>query len=425
MLIRIGLIVALMFFSLFIYAEAQQLDQPDVSEPAAGNFFGIGARAMGMGGAHIAVATDATALIYNPAGLARIPRIEFSGSLSYQRLKNSTGYFELTTPNYNHSFLQTNTRFNSGNIVLPVPTYRGSLVLAIGVNQIKNFDKILDYVNPNIPESTNRGESGGLYVWSFGGAIDLSPQVSMGVAFNYWSGKYEYTLLTNGISSHNDTSFSYQWNDDISDRYSGFNAKLGARIQPNKIFVIGATIETPVTFTIKESWLEITDNVYYTPYQDAIHESDEGNSKYKFTLPFSFGLGVCANLKDMIIAADVNYTDWTQMEYNRLAQRTDANRIIKEVYKDVLRWHLGAEYTIPKIGTALRAGYYQNPFPYKYAGIKSNRNYFTFGFGFLIDQVTTIDFSLVHGNWEIRNISGDLASKNTVNQILVSTAYRF
>ncbi len=426
MQIKIGLIVTFVIFSLSINVDAQQVDQPDVNEPTAANFFGVGARAMGMGGAQIAVATDATALVYNPAGLARVPRIEISAGLAYQRFKNRTGYFESTNPYYNNNFSLTNTRLSSANIVLPIPTYRGSFVLALGVNQVRNFDKILDYINPNKQESTNRGEAGGLYDWSFGGAIDLSPQVSMGLTLNYWSGKYEYTLLSDGVYNSNDTSYSYQWNDDITDNYSGYNAKFGARIQPNQVLVIGATIETPVTYTIKESWLELTDNIFYSPFQDSIHESpDEGNSKYKFTLPFSFGLGISASIKNITLATDINYTDWTQMEYKRIAEKSDYNRIIKQVYKDVIRWHIGSEYTIPKIGTSLRVGYYQNPFPFKSAWIKSDRSYFTCGFGLLIDQVTTIDFALVHGSWEIRNLSGDLASKNTVNQIFVSTAYRF
>lgn len=425
MLKKIGIIMAVVFCLLFQNVSAQIGDQPDVNEPSAGNFFGVGARAMGMGGTYIAVANDATALVYNPAGLAQVRRIEFSGGLTHQRLKNRTGFFESTTPHFNNSLLQTNTRFSSGNIVLPVPTYRGSLVLALGVNRIGSFDRTLEYINLQDHNSFTRSESGGLYAWSFGGAIDLSPQMSVGGAFNYWSGKYEYTLLADSAYDKDHTSWSYQFNDDITDRYSGFNVKIGTLIQPSKIFIVGATIETPITYTIKEDWVQVTDSVFYTPYYNPIHNSDEGNSEYKFTLPFSFGLGISVNLKNIILATDVNYTDWTQMEYKRFFQKTDANRIIKKVYKDVLRWHVGAEYTIPQIGTSFRAGYFQNSFPYKSPWIKSDRHYFTGGFGILIDQVTTVDLAWVHGSWETNDFSTDLASQYTANQIFLSTAYRF
>ena len=40
----------------------------------------VGPRASGMGGAFIAVANDVTAAYWNPAGLSRIPRSEFTAS---------------------------------------------------------------------------------------------------------------------------------------------------------------------------------------------------------------------------------------------------------------------------------------------------------------------------------------------------------
>jgi long-chain fatty acid transport protein len=427
MLKRIEIIIAVIFCLLFQNVSAQTGDQPDVNEPSAGNFFGVGARAMGMGGAYIAVANDATALVYNPAGLAQVRRIEFSGGLTHQGLKNRTGYFDSAIPYYNNSFLQSNTRFSSGNIVLPVPTYRGSLVFALGVNRIGSFDRTLDYVNPQEHHSFIRSESGGLYAWSFGGAVDLSPQVSIGGALNFWSGKYDYSLLADSAYYlQGGLLWSYRYNDAITDRYSGWNVKLGARIQPNKFLVIGGTIETPVTYTIKEDWLLLTDTVFYQPvYQLNQYPPGEGNSEYKFTLPFTLGFGVAINLRDLTLATDLVYTDWTQMEYKRLAEKSDANRIIKEVYKDVLRWHMGVEYTIPQIGTCVRAGYFQNPFPYNSPWIKSDRRYLTGGFGILIDQVTTIDLAWVHGSWETNDFSKDLASKYTTNQIFLSMAYRF
>ena len=42
----------------------------ELDEPIAGNYFGIGARQMAMGGAGI-MSMDGTALYYNPANLAR------------------------------------------------------------------------------------------------------------------------------------------------------------------------------------------------------------------------------------------------------------------------------------------------------------------------------------------------------------------
>jgi long-subunit fatty acid transport protein len=425
MLKKIGATIIVLICFLFSDLHAQQWEEPDVYEPSAGNFFGVGARAMGMGGAHIAVVNDATALVYNPAGLARLKRIELSGSLTHQRLRNRTGSLEFTKPHFNNSFLQSNTRFGSGAIVLPVPTYRGSLVFALGVNRVGSFDKAVESNNPQKHDRVTTLESGGLYLWSLAGAIDISPEISVGTALNYWSGTYDRSMRADSTYDVGDYSWSYRWDDAIKDKYTGFNLKFGVQIQPNKFLVLGGTIETPVTYTIEEDWSFLTDTVFYRPDYDWVSWEESGSSEYKFTLPFSFGFGVALNFNNLLLAGDLNYADWTQMEYKKLDVRAEANRVIKKTYKEVLRWHLGAEYLIPKIGTSFRLGYFQNPFPYKSQWTKSDRHYFTGGVGLLIDQVMTVDLALVHGSWEFNNFSTDLASKYSTNQIFLTTAYHF
>ncbi|MFQ6031607.1 MAG: OmpP1/FadL family transporter [Candidatus Zixiibacteriota bacterium] len=423
----IGAIMVVLICLFISDLHAQQREEPDVYEPSAGNFSGIGARAMGMGGAYIAVANDATALVYNPAALTRVKRIELSGGFTHQRLRNRTGYFMVTTPDFNDGFLQSNTRFSSGAVVVPVPTYRGSLVFALGLNRVASFDKAVKYNNPRRHDEVTILESGGLYLWSLGGAIDLSPEVSVGGALNFWFGEYDFSLRADSTCyDEGISSWSYHWDDHIEDKYSGWNLKFGVRVQPNRFLVLGGTIETPVTYTVEEDWLFLTDTVFYRPDPYQVSWPPEpGISEYRFTLPFSLGFGVAFNFNNLILAGDLNYTDWTQMEYKRLNVEAEANRVIKDTYREVLRWHLGGEYLVPQIGTRFRLGYYQNPLPYESKWIKSDRHYLTGGVGFLIDRVMTVDLALVHGFWEFNNLSTDLASQYTTNQIFLTTAYHF
>jgi long-subunit fatty acid transport protein len=420
----ISMVLIVFYFLLFSFFTAHSQDLGVVDEASAGNFFGVGARAMGMGGAYTAVANDATALFYNPAGLARVKRIEFSGGLTHQRLSNKTGdltFVGLQSPgiNFNDGRVQSNTRLSSANIVLPVPTYRGSLVFGFGVNRIKSFDKTMEFSFPADGSSGIESESGGLYMWSFGGAVDISPNVSVGGAFNFFSGTDNYSWLYEGSYNDDNLSFKYKYDDTIKDRYTGFNLKLGIRVQPNKFLIVGGTIESPVTYTINEDWTQqTTDTTEYTYY-------DSGSPEYKISLPFSLGLGIALNFNNLILAGDINYADWTQMEYKRLADMADANRMIQDSYTDVLRWHVGAEYLFPTIGTTLRVGYYQNPLPYKSQWIKKDRKYLTAGFGFLIDQVMTVDLAWVHGGWETNDFNINLAEKYSTNQIFLTTTYHF
>lgn len=55
----------------------------------------VGPRASGMGGAFIAVANDVTAAYWNPAGLSRIPRSEFTASTAEWLVSSRTNWFGL------------------------------------------------------------------------------------------------------------------------------------------------------------------------------------------------------------------------------------------------------------------------------------------------------------------------------------------
>ena len=70
----------------------------------AQTFESIGVRAMGMGGAHVAVAEDATAIWWNPAGLATGPGI-FSASIELSRFETTRGgFFGVPPPATRSSF---------------------------------------------------------------------------------------------------------------------------------------------------------------------------------------------------------------------------------------------------------------------------------------------------------------------------------
>lgn len=422
MIKRIWMSIAILLVVSFLYpAGVYSQDESIIYEPTAGNYFVVGARALAMGGAHIAVASDATALIYNPAGLARVTRIEFAGGLTHQRMDSNTRW-GLSDGSYEAPLL-SNTRFSSANLVMPVPTYRGSLVLALGVNRVQSFDRTMEFsqitsgFEGGVSETGIESESGGLYLWSLGGAVDVSPNVSVGVAANLWSGKDNYTWFyerTGGMPP----GYFLRYDDRIVDRYSGVNAKLGVRIQPNRYFVIGGTIDSPVTLKIKEDW-------EYSTSEDGQNSYDYGTSEYKVSLPFSMGAGVAFQLEHFTLAGDVNYTDWTQMEYKRLDNVGEANRQIKRTYTDAFRFHLGAEYLIPVASASLRVGFYSDPLPFRSDLIEKDRSFFTAGVGFLIDQVMTLDVAWAHGSWELRDFVTDgLAEKYTTNRVFVSVAYR-
>jgi long-subunit fatty acid transport protein len=396
-------------------------------EASAGNFFGEGARAMGMGGAQIATADDASALVYNPALLAKIKRIEFSGAMTHQRLKNETGFTGNFQPIRDYlqkeSITQSNTHFSSANIVLPVPTYRGSLVFALGFNRMKSFDRAyhsvtVDPSNGATILDASVLETGGINMWSFGGALDLSPNVSIGGAVNYWRGDDDF-LQEYYIPPSSKIEYEVREKNRYLDSYSGWNGKLGFSVQPSKYLSLGAIVDFPTKFSIDQDYSFDYDSLNATRDTEWVYE-DEQFGHYDLTHPYSFGTGAALNFKYFTLAGDVYYTDWSQME----GKGVD-NKLIKENYQEVVRWHLGAEVVMPEFSTKFRIGYYVDPIPFKTVYLDTDRRYFTLGAGFLIDQVMTLDIAWNHGFYEFKDGWNDFVKEAyTADKIFIGLAYR-
>ena len=420
----------ILFFTPAIFSQEIDRNYLQVEEPSAGNFFGVGARAMGMGGAQIATANDASGLVYNPARLTKVKRIEFSGGMTHQRIKNETGYIgnvqPLSSYYLNESITQSNTRFSSANMVLPVPTYRGSLVFALGVNRMKSFDHVfhstvIDPTYNTIDLDALALETGGINMWSFGGAIDISPNISVGGAVNYWKGEDDYLQEYYVQPSGKLTSEIRERNRYLYD-YSGWNAKLGLSVDATKFLSLGATVDFPTKFSIDQDFTFNYDSLY-VPSDSGIIEEYEQLGHYDLTHPYSFGLGAALSFKYVTLAGDVNFTDWSQLKPS--ARYGVDDRLYKEIYQEVTRWHVGAEFAMPELATKLRIGFYEDPIPFKSVYLKTDRRYFTFGAGFLIDQVMTLDVAWNHGVYEFRDDRINMVKESyTTDKFFVSLAYR-
>ena len=139
------------------------------------SFSGIGARAMGMGGAYISVSDDFSGLFWNPAGLARIERGTVNWGVSHDRFRNISQFFDHAS-----TLELRSTRIASLGFVYPVPVYRGSLVFAGGFGRNRNFDGGLQIdAYDTIAHFDKTGfseDKGALGAWTLGAAIDLMPR---------------------------------------------------------------------------------------------------------------------------------------------------------------------------------------------------------------------------------------------------------
>jgi len=195
---------------------------------------GVGARALGMGNSYIGLSDDASAMYFNPAGLGLMNRIEISGGLNYDNLKNDVTFFNLLSKEKDNS-----TKFNRFSIVLPYPTFQGSLVFGAAFHSVNNFNSTISFdgfnngtnsmiqnlldtdipydlyltdstnntpINGKLNQSGNIKNIGSLNNWAFSGAVELSKNLFVGFTINGISGSFN----SNNDYFEDDTKNVYQ-----------------------------------------------------------------------------------------------------------------------------------------------------------------------------------------------------------------------
>ncbi len=368
-----------------------------------GTSSGVGGRALSMGGAYSAIADDYSATMWNPAGLTQLRRMELFTSLTHLQYNN-----EASADNISKLDKTTKTKLNSIGFAFPIPTYRGSLVFAVGYNKVRDFDGGFTFMGFNpidtirAYQSFNEIEEGSLNNWVFAGAIQVTPNLSLGASFNLWRGEDNYNWSLNEEDVLNIYTYdTFGYIQHIQTKFSAANFKIGAFYQLGFLGRIAATISTPVSIDAKESWNESVTQIEDadSPYQD-YEDYQSGKWDYSFKTSYVFTAGAALTLlPNIVISGDVEYNDWSQMRYTSeppVGNQYRKNLDFKNNFRPTTTLRVGGELTVPFINTQLRAGITHQPSPLKYAPSEADRNYITLGCGVLLDKQVKIDIAYVH-----------------------------
>ena len=403
---------------------------------------GTGARAIAMGGAYTSVGGDFSASFWNPAALADIRRIEFYGSLSHLMRQNRVEFSDIPfNPTINESE-ENFTRFNDLGLAYPVPTQQGSLVFSFGYNRVKSYDSNFDFraFNFSPDDSVNQAwkelETGSLNTWTASGAMAVSPNMSVGIGLNFWTGgsDFQTTFREVDIDDIYADFENFTRDDGLNTNISGFNIKIGGLIKL-PLLRLGATISTPITFKVKEDFF--TSEKLLDDNLDLVEELfDEGFFEYRIKSPWTFTGGASLNLLNFIFSGDVEYNDWTQIKYKSEppfagVTQTEANLSIRKDYRATTRIRLGGEFTLPLTGLSFRAGYFRDPSIFKDVSSDEDKQFYSAGIGFLVDKQVRLDVTLVHGSWKNFNQGlpgtddiNDYVEDIKVNKAFVSLTFR-
>jgi len=366
---------------------------------------GVGGRALSMGSAYLAIADDYSATLWNPAGLTQLRRMEFFTSLSYLKYVNEASY-----NNISNTDNTSKTKLNSIGFAFPIPTYRGSLVFAVGYNKVRNFDTGFSFSQFNealeVQQDYTELEEGSLNNWVFSGALEVTKNLSLGASMNLWRGTDDYHFNSYEQDVKNKYYYdNYSYDQQIVTKFQALNFKLGTLYKLGRFMRFAATVATPISMDAKEDWQESIKQVEDPDSPNEDYEYVDGNAwDYKIRFPFVFSAGAAFTLlPNIVISADAEYRDWSETRYTSeppVGEEFKKNINFKQDFAATTTYRLGGEFTVPLINLQLRAGAIRQPSPLKLASGNADRNYITLGGGILLDKQVKVDFAWVHGWWK-------------------------
>ncbi len=394
---------------------------------AADGFVGVGARAAAMGGAHIALAQDYSALFYNPAMLSYVYKYEITGSMMF-RFGNTDSRIN------NGGWIGTQyscVKLSTVGAVFPAAATRGGLAFAIGFSRFQSFDKMVEYQGirvDNVGVHATENTDGGIGALQMGIGVQTSKYTAFGVALDVINGAENYSWSAR-LSGFSDTlvedSIIY---DDVTNDYDGVSGRIGLAFFPVKYFTLGLRMDFPTVLTKKQEWHKATE-VHFKggsfDETDDIYKND-----YRFTLPFKFGAGIAIRTAYVSLAADVVYADWKQISYSSPSWMLSQNRKIPHSYRATTTISAGAEVTIPikYLPTRLRFGYKYDPVPYDVPKFPTERQSFSGGVAMLFGRSWLVELTAVSTNWQRqeRTTLGNLLDhKIRMSDIYFGVSYRF
>ncbi len=369
------------------------------------NPVGSGARALGMGGAFIGVADDATAASWNPGGLIQLETPEVSYVFSFDKMyrqrsfddfPNASGedsislldlnYFSFAYPfnwlgrnmivslnyqtlysfnkehAYNYNYHTESLNPSSQLVVIDGPGYADhesdgylkalSPAIAVQITPTFSFGLTINWYHPNIGSKWERDINRGLE-WIR--TVDGTPVRQFTHQVKYYD-KYEFKTSLNPFGFR-DTSYTmgFLWN-------------------INSSFTLGGVYKSQFTAEIKyteESLTYINSINLATGSENTVRIPNLIKMDQEMDMPASYGFGLCCRFSDRFsMDLDVYRTEWQHFvlrdENGRETSLITSEEISLTDTKPTHQVRLGAEYLFilkHKYVVPLRGGIFYDPEP--------------------------------------------------------------
>lgn len=259
--VRLFSLVFVLAAGVFASASAQELEIAVSPSPV-----GSGARAAGMADAFVAIADDATAASWNPAGLVQLERPEFSLVGSWNGVWEKFG--AKFHPEFDSRHHSDNYDLNYFSFVYPVPRPFGGRNMSLALNYQRKYDFTrkfrADFNSADVLVGSGVLNSfldadflqhGGLSTITPAFAIELTHRLSVGASLNLWRSSFlsengwtqktSFQTTSVGVGSTVRQAFT-RMREEYED-FRGENWTFGVLWSVNDKWSVGARYDTAFT----------------------------------------------------------------------------------------------------------------------------------------------------------------------------------
>lgn len=374
-------VIIVLVMVLLLPAAQARAEQAEFSSSM--NPVGSGARATGMGGAFIAVADDATAASWNPAGLIHLEKPEVSIVYSYVNRShsyNSSTHPELTGTNHEIDI----NDINFASFAYPFTLLDRNMIVTINYQRLYDMNKNVNIsylwdLNDGdfLRDRINFSQKGYLGAISPAIAIQIMPDLYFGATVNIWdnvfgTSNWENSYTSAGLGSLSTFPFTQdvRWTNKYN--FNGLNANLGLLYTLNGKYSFGFVYKTPFTASVSKETTFAVDQKF-PDFPDANSSSIEATKEnIKIKMPASYGIGFAYRHSDSLtFALDVYRTEWSDFaitdSLGNKSNPVSGAPLEQGKPKDTTQVRLGGEYLFigNKTVIPVRGGFFYDPEPGK------------------------------------------------------------
>jgi long-subunit fatty acid transport protein len=346
------------------------------------NPVGSGARALGMGGAFIGVADDATAASWNPAGLVQLERPELSIVGHYYDWN-----YDFTSdehPEIDNSSWDNDANINYFSATYPFHFFR-NIVVSVNYQRLYEFDRSFDYFfnlsEPGLELSQDKNFDQDGYVGALGlaASVEILSGLSFGATLNIWTDELlwkngwdaKYSESSVGTLAGVPVKIDTNIKDDYRE-FRGVNANFGLLWNINQYVTFGAVVKTSFNADIEHEFTFDQVQKFGDADNSVIKSRENFTEDVELDMPLSYGAGLAIRFSDVFtMDLDVYRTDWSEFfledgqgdKYSPIDGRPKSESNVN----DTTQVRIGAEYLfIPQtknIIIPVRAGIFYDPEP--------------------------------------------------------------